>query len=222
MKLREIFDAAADEARSNQTRKHALKVQQAIAECDGDWTCELRPPKPFDEESGEIFPWTATAVNEADGNKVELSIHFHGSNGPEDGDVYIRKGRLLGSSYKMDLDWPTSKMADFFLKSYNDMIEEALVEISDDFELKLEDGWYGWGHDSGREGIADDAKHDIYDEIIAEWVKHYDKRTTGVVNSEKLALALVPKIEEMWKAALDDRLDYIEQRIESEENGGRA
>lgn len=223
MRLREIFDSHTDAERSNQTRKHALKVQQAIAECDGDWSCELHPPKAFDEETGEVFPWTATATNEADGNKIGLKINFYGSNGPEDGSVYIIAGRQLGMSHQIDLELPTSRMAEHFLKVYNKLIEDVMVELSDDFEYRLDDDKYcdAW-EDSGREGVAADAKHDIYDEVIAEWKTDYDKRSSGVVNSEKLALALIPKIEAAWKAALDDRLDYIEQRIENEENGGRG
>lgn len=192
-----------DKARAVKHRVWALKAQQAIAENDG-WTSELSAPKPMDEETGEVFNWTGLATHEPDMNALAYAVQVFDHDTHTEATLSFRHDGWPRKGMFIDLTKPLDVCAQKFADSYKELLDDVVVDQSDELQLAL--------HDIDWNGDADDFRsdaEDILDDHLIKWMEDYKQLSHGVVNSRDLANALADRIKADWDAEIDSRIEQL-------------
>lgn len=213
MRLREVLTPSLalthNDQRQRRFRPIALKAQQVIAECDG-WSCELHMPEPMNIETGEVFHWTATAINEADDNEVSLMIIISDTNDNKlKGELIIPVLYHHGRRKALDLSLPNEHLAEAFLKMYANAIDDIVCDYDDVFTNEIRSACYSLAELSP-EKIKANAKRDIFDDRLRRWMSEYKTITYGLVNSLKLANHIADRLTSLWNSVISDAIEHMQ------------
>lgn len=214
MKLAEIIESEAPYTKAQ--KRNCLTLQSALSH---EWGTKIRPPDvPIDTETGEIHPWTLTAVNDDDKNVMRFKVSPFGASN--------------------DFGWTSDQIDDddalkddfdeWYVNALSQQVEDFQWKFDGDLETYLKSTVLSFHRDihatpgkrsePGPSAIADafkDLESRICNSFIEEWRDHNHVKIVAsfgsmlnleLVNSPALELKQIAAIKELFVECFNERL----------------
>lgn len=208
MRLAEVFDTDYYERAA---KPNLLKLQQAFSEIG--WECKFERPSPIDDATGEIFPWLLIATNDETQNTLTFAVRHNsvsGNIGPEqvtlDPHASMEQwAQELKTEYEaeievLDQDLYSAFDSDITRSAIDEWVENALDEAEEHGQkraLRYNENVLSALKSKAKAHM----KKKYLQAELRDWERYHSAKSSGLVNSKKLADRFKKVIEDAFEDA---------------------